>query len=148
MLKHFDGHGVFSGRVIDYSVSHRWYTVEYGDGDREELREDEVKPLLKAEPMSFDAAVQRPAIKVAPAEGDEPCGNPLPRPETTSKLSLVQAHVARLGGISEPQMAGAVSAHEEVVSIVARCMSDLHVSSGLFANWLGEFTLSIQNYSI
>ena len=73
--KHFDGHGVFSGRVKKYNAAHSWYLVEYEDGDTEELTELEVNKLLPSAAELLTPTEQQPAKKkavsgVKKAEGD------------------------------------------------------------------------------
>lgn len=44
--KYFKGFGTFSGKIIAFNASRRFYKVVYADGDREELEAHEVRQIL------------------------------------------------------------------------------------------------------
>ena len=88
--KHFDGHGIFGGRVVEYSPPHRWYTVQYDDGDREELREDEVKKLL----LTDTNVTEKEDVEVSEASMERK----LPDTTTDQAMALIKPKCANHAG--------------------------------------------------
>ena len=46
VVKAFDGHGTFQGKITKWDAQHGWYQIVYADGDSEELREEDARALL------------------------------------------------------------------------------------------------------
>ena len=71
--KEFDGHGSFTGRVVDFERATGFFKVVYDDGDDEELSLDELTKLItkksalaKAEEAAVPAAAATTSRRVAP----------------------------------------------------------------------------------
>ena len=59
--KHFDGEGLFNGKVLAFSPTTNWFTVLYDDGDLEELTWRELNAIiLSKEPKGGTKSVPAP----------------------------------------------------------------------------------------
>jgi len=48
--KEFEGHGTFTGTVVEYNKEKKFFSVIYEDGDTEELRTDDLRALIGLPP--------------------------------------------------------------------------------------------------
>ena len=55
---------VFTGRIVSYDAKMKWFRILYSDNDFEEVRIDELEPLL-TEDTDTAAVTEKPALSAA-----------------------------------------------------------------------------------
>ena len=70
--KHFEGHGIFNGQVLGYSPKTRWFSVQYDDGDAEEISRTELDGILLKQTADRGHITLTPLVESSEGKLDEP----------------------------------------------------------------------------
>ena len=101
MQKQFDA-DTFTGRVVSYDAKLKWFRILYSDGDAEEVRIDELGPLL-AEDTDIVAVTEQPALSAADLSVGAPSTPatevPVLSPYEQQRLANIRLNQAKLASL-------------------------------------------------
>ena len=129
--KQFDA-DMFTGRVVSYDAKLKWFRILYSDGDAEEVRIDDLEPLL-TEDTDVVAVTEQPALSAADLSVGAPSTPatevPVLSPYEQQRLANIRLNQAKLASLGLAEDAALPSSSSAALMLQPPVSDCLHSTS-------------------